>query len=254
MLYILKILACRFKTRAKIYTISLLTRMRGKRRIHVLHIGKTGGTVLKEALRGVLEGPQYRVFLHDHNVKLTDIPHADEVVIFLRDPLGRFVSGFNSRKREGRPRYRFPHTSEEKKAFTIFPTPNSLAEALSSSDPRERKAAVTAMRSIGHVRTFYRDWLISIEELLSRKNRIFIGRTEDLNTDFEILKAWIGINSKVHLPNDPVKAHKAPEGYDTYLSPLAQKNLQEWYADDYVFLEAAMQIRREILGKLGLST
>jgi len=235
-----------------IYSKSFFWHLLGKRCIHLLHIGKTGGTALKEALRDIQKGKRYRLFLHDHGVRLTDIPRFDDVIIFLRDPVSRFVSGFNSRKREGRPRYYFPHTPAEKEAFTKFPTPNALAEALSSNDPQEREDALKAMKSIGHVRTFYSDWLISIEELLKRKGHLFIGATETLEKDFEALKAWIGVDaSNVKLPSDPIKAHRAPEGSDTYLSPLAEKNLRQWYAEDYKFLEIAQHIRKQLFKELG---
>ena len=235
-----------------IYSKSFFWHLLGKRCIHLLHIGKTGGTAPKEALRDIQKGKRYRLFLHDHGVRLTDIPRFDDVIIFLRDPVSRFVSGFNSRKREGRPRYYFPHTPAEKEAFTKFPTPNALAEALSSNDPQEREDALKAMKSIGHVRTFYSDWLISIEELLKRKGHLFIGATETLEKDFEALKAWIGVDaSNVKLPSDPIKAHRAPEGSDTYLSPLAEKNLRQWYAEDYKFLEIAQHIRKQLFKELG---
>ena len=55
-------------------------------------------------------------------------------MFFVRDPISRFVSGFNSRLRKGLPKMYFPWAPGEKLAFSRFATPNQLALALSSSD------------------------------------------------------------------------------------------------------------------------
>ena len=72
-------------------------------------------------------------------------------MFFIRDPLSRFVSAFNSRLREGRPRYHYPWREEERIAFAVFRTPDQLGSALSSDDPAQREQAEQAMRSIGHL-------------------------------------------------------------------------------------------------------
>jgi len=96
-----------------------------ERPLHFLHIGKTGGTAVKHALKPVA-APGY-LMLHGHDVRLHDVAPDEQVFFFLRDPLSRFVSAFYSRQREGRPRYVVPWTPDEEAAFGRFRTANELA-------------------------------------------------------------------------------------------------------------------------------
>ena len=67
--------------------------------IHLFHIGKTAGTALKQALLDH-PSPTYSVLLHGHGVTLADVPAGEKFMFVIRDPLSRFVSGFNGRLRE----------------------------------------------------------------------------------------------------------------------------------------------------------
>jgi len=232
-------------------TISTYYRLCRKKNIHFLHIGKTGGTAIKEALKPFSRYRDLRIWLHGHEVKLSDIPKGDKVVIFIRDPISRFISGFYSRQRQGRPRYNFPWTPGEAQAFQIFKTPNELAKSLSSTDPFLRKAAIKAMNAIRHVNTFLKDWVISREYLLKRKKDIlFVGCQESLDEDFELLKRLLGLPSKIELPKDPVRAHKNPPNVDKKLDEEALRNLRKWYAYDYELYHDLLKIRSEILQKI----
>jgi hypothetical protein len=115
---------------------------RQKQRAHFLHPGKTGGTALKAALAPVALDGRYEIHLHRHNVLLSDISLGDRVFFSVRAPLDRFVSGFNSRRRQGRPRYDIPWSAAEERAFTTFTSPDALGRALSSNDPEELRALV----------------------------------------------------------------------------------------------------------------
>ena len=106
------------------------------RPVHFLHVGKTGGTAFKHAVRAAPPPlSRYVIHLHPHRVVLRDVPEGERFPFFLRDPVTRFVSGFHSRQREGRPRYRTRWSPEERKAFERFPTPDALA--LSADDGEE---------------------------------------------------------------------------------------------------------------------
>ena len=94
---------------------------------------------------------RFNIVLHPHRTTLPNIPEGERAFFFLRDPIARFVSAFNSRLREGRPRYHYPWRDEEKVAFSIFKTPNELATALSAADSFLRKQAEAAMHGIGQV-------------------------------------------------------------------------------------------------------
>ena len=80
----------------------------------------------------------------------------------LRDQVNRFVSGFNSRRRRGRPLNNAEWDRNEAVAFAAFPTANDLAEALSVAQDSRRAAAIAAMRGIYHVKSSYADWLVDV--------------------------------------------------------------------------------------------
>lgn len=222
-----------------------LAKLRGKHCVHFLHIGKTGGTAIKEALKRTSPGEPFVVFMHPHRVRLRDIPRGEGVFFVVRDPAKRFVSGFYSRKRQGRPRYFDPWSAGEKKAFSFFGTPNELAEALYSEDESLREKALFAMSAIRHVNSSYWDWFESPEYFLSRKDDIFfIGRQENLTQDFEILKLELSLPPQTTLPRESVRLHETPKEFDTRLSEKAMENLKQWYKRDYEFLALCQKLSR----------
>jgi hypothetical protein len=221
-------------------------RMRGKQKVHFLHIGKTGGSAIKYTLKEYPVSADYKMLLHSHRTKLRDIPRGQKVFFFLREPISRFVSGFYSRQRQGQPRIFNPWTPDEKKAFEYFRTPNDLAVAISSADVEEKDRAHTAMSCIGHIRNSYWDWFESEEFFRSRLSDIlFIGFQERLNDDFEILKSKLGLYENAKLPDNDIRAHRNPTDLDRTLSDEAIKNLKEWYKKDYEFIDLCEEVIRE---------
>ena len=211
---------------------------RQRQLVHLLHIGKTGGTALKAALDQHLVCRNHVVVPHGHSTRLRDVPETDLFMFCLRDPITRFVSGFYSRQRQGRPRYFSPWREEERVAFERFDTPNALASGLRAEDGTVREAAATAMRSIRHVRSPYTDWFESPAYLRSRsKNLFFVGRVESLEHDFARLRTKLGLPGTIELPVDPVAAHRSPSPLDRRLEPEAIAALEDWYARDYEFIE-----------------
>ncbi len=205
---------------------------------HLLHIGKTGGTAMKEALTPVKSAGRYELLLHNHGVRFNDVPHGERVFFVIRDPVDRFVSGFNSRLREGKPRYHLPWTPLEKVVFERYPSVDSLGCALSCEDPLERGRAATAMMSLQHVRDSYWDWFRNREYFERRlDDLLLIHWVPDLNATFPQLREALGLPDTVVLPSDDVRAHRSPDNVDRTLSPLARENLERWYARDYVFVE-----------------
>lgn len=210
--------------------------------VHFLHIRKTGGTAVAEALGPVAE--RYGLMLHPHATKLCDVPRHHRVVFFVRHPIPRFVSGFFSRLRRGLPRHHYEWNPGEAEAFRNFQNANDLAEALSASDQRRMQQAHEAMQSISHVKSTYRDWISGEQELDDRLSSIlWIGLQETLSADFEYLKQQLGLPADMSLPLDDVLAHRTPPGFDRQLSPLAERNLSRWYADDLRFYEYCVQLR-----------
>jgi hypothetical protein len=210
--------------------------LRGRGRVHFLHIGKTGGTAVKAALPAAVT-PRYRLLLHTHDATLGDVPPGDKLFFFVRDPLSRFVSGFYSRQRQGHPRYLSPWSEGERVAFSRFTTPNGLADALDSSDSRSARQAQHAMRSIQHVRDSYWQWFGNPTHLQQRMDDVlFIGSQERLEADFNELCMYLGFAENTRLPTDPVQAHRNPPDLDRGLSTQAKANLAIWYRRDYELL------------------
>lgn len=228
----------RWTIRKPIWAASIKTRMQGKRTVHMLHVGKTGGTALKYVLRRNRATPAYAVAPHQHKVRLGDVPPWDDFFVFLRDPIDRYVSGFNSRLREGRPRYVKPWTKAERWAFARFTTAEELALALSSDDAVRRREAERAMRSIRHVRTGFTNWVGDGRRLHRRRRRlVLVGRLETIDADFERLKTLLSLPPEVTLPQADKAAHRDPGAAPRNLSDQARANIAQWYRTDYRLLD-----------------
>ena len=237
-------------SRIKQFASRVIERLQHKQRVHFLHIGKTGGTAVRHALREHASTRRFIILLHPHEVKLRDVPVGDGVIFFARDPISRFVSAFYSRQRQGQPRYLSPWSPAEKDAFDYFKTPNQLAVALSSADAAERARAEKAMRDISVVKDSYWMWFDNEEYFASRAADIFfIGFQERLNEDFEAVKSQLGLPADMKLPADDVQAHRNPAHLDRKLDEHAVSNLNEWYKDDFKFIrlcEALIEHRRRV--------
>ena len=223
--------------------------------IHYLHIGKTGGSAFKYALtkdhfpRDLYLHKDFMLFLHSHFVHLPDIPKGEKVIFFLRNPISRFISGFNGRKREDRPRWNVPWTKEEKIAFENFDTPNELALALSSHDPQIKAKAEFAMNNIIHLKYPFVNWLKSKEYLLERlPDVLFFGFQEQMDQDYNVLKDILKIPDNIHLPTDNKWAHKNPAEFEKKLDAEAIKNLNTWYQDDIELYKFCKDIQAKLIG------
>ena len=89
--------------------------------VHFLHIGKTGGSAIKAALRDFRE--THDIALHPHWVPAETVPAHERFFFCVRDPVTRFVSAFNSRLRMGKPTGFVEWDADEEWAFARFPTP-----------------------------------------------------------------------------------------------------------------------------------
>ena len=206
---------------------------RSRRPLHLLHIGKTGGTAVRTAIGG-RKTRDYDVVVHGHDDTLPDVPAGDQVIFFVRDPVTRFVSAFYSRQRQGRPLTFHPWTEGEEKAFTTFSGPGDLARALASGDEPPRDA----MAAIRHVREPLSKWLVDEDYLRSRLEDVyFVGSQEQLDEDFVRLKEMLGLPARIRLPSDDVAAHRNPRGLDYALDDVAVQNVRSWYAGDYALLD-----------------
>jgi hypothetical protein len=206
--------------------------------VHFLHIRKTGGMALKAALAPLAAGRGLR--LAEHGTTLPKIPKGERVVFVVRDPVSRFVSGFNSRLRQGRPLFDRPWNEAEAQAFALFKTPDALAQALHADDP----AAKTAMRGIRHVNQPLSDWLVSDAYLRERlADIVWVGRTETLGDDLEEIKGRLDLPQALRLPQDDVSAHRTPDGMDVALSDTGRAAIARWHEADVRLLEFLESVR-----------
>jgi hypothetical protein len=215
----------------------------------VLHIGKTGGTALKHVLKEHADVARYELLFRGHEVKLADVPPGEQLMFLIRDPLTRFVSAFNGRLREDRPRYHYPWRDEERTAFAIFETPDQLAVALSSDDPTRRAQAEAAMHGIGHVNTPYTFWFSDEAAFRARlRDVFFIGLQDRLDDDFELLRRKLGLPDGVSMPRDETASHRTPARFDGRLSAVGRANLERWYAFDVAFVHLCREVAPALNG------
>jgi hypothetical protein len=218
--------------------------------IHFLHLGKTGGSAVWAALRPVVK--EKRIIQHGHRTVLADIPNGEAFFFFVRHPVARFVSAFNSRQRRGQPRYNIDWTRREAVAFARFATPDALAVALSAGDEPVRKAAERAMLGIRHIKSTYVGWFRDEAYLRSRlESAVFVGLQEHLSDDFEILKERLALPAHIALPQDPIAAHQTPSGFSTTLGAEGGRNIERWYAGDIELYRFFCDIRERMIARRG---
>jgi hypothetical protein len=224
-----------------------------KRRFAFLHIGKTGGSAIKEAINKNLElTGERKIAVFGHRAQLPEIVEnglKHDLCFTVREPVSRFISGFNSRIRGGRDGMH-GWKPREIPVFERFASPNELAEALSSEDQATRQAAKAAMKSISHLKRDLTHHFGSVELLESIRDRIvFIGHLPSLDDDFKMFRTIVGLSADVELPKDEVGAHKAPDTVTLVkkLSPLGEENVRKHYRKDYPIYEWCLKRREELV-------
>lgn len=215
-----------------------------REKLHFLHIGKTGGTALAHVFKEHTLTNKYEIVVYfHHHITLRDVPEGEKVLFFLRDPIARFVSGFYSRQRRGRPLNNYEWDAKERVAFETFTTVNQLGAALADKSSDTHARAEQALKDIYHVRSSYYDWFESDEYFLSRlPDILFIGFQESLDRDFATLKQLLAFPENAQLPTDDIQAHRNPAGLDKTLRPEASAALEAWYARDYHFYNLCKRI------------
>lgn len=218
----------------------------------LLHIGKTGGTAANAVIKANNKlGVGETVNCYKHKVGLRDVHDAnmcERLMFFIREPVARYISAFNSRLRMGYPRHHGEWSPREEVAFEHFKTPNQLAEALSSDDDERRELALGSMLGIRHLRRAYEHYLDSVDLLEKEKDRIyFIAATETFSADFDMMRAFLGVSPEIELPTDDYGAHRTPDGFEKTVSELGRKNVQEYYKIDYEIYNWCVKRREELV-------
>ncbi len=227
--------------------------MNPKKIINLLHIPKTGGSCRYNSMKWMngdhniactqtLDGDLLVRSHHSRTLKIVD--ESDYFVLFVRSPLKKFVSGFISRLREGRPLFNTPHTDAEKITYGLYQDPESLAIDLYHKHDQIKEIARKCIQSVIHLRMSFKSYLGSVENLDQLRQRIlFVGRTENMKEDFDQLQSVINL-PVVTLTTDPVLAHTTPPEYKNKekLSSQARHNILKYYAEDYILIAKLMQL------------
>lgn len=207
-----------------------------QRSFALIHVGKTGGTSLRLLIKDLRsDGFKFPLTKMRHketvNQALDENPGLQLGFIY-RDPTSRFVSGFNSRLRNGRPTHNSLWTPAEAAAFSWFADANSLAEALYAEDPRLQSAAHFAMGSIRHLARGYAFYFQSPTYFQSLQEQIYcLCELSDLNTRAAEFFAPFGVPKEAVLSRVR-QSHRAPSTPPP-LSPLALENLRRFWDVEY---------------------
>ena len=201
----------------------------------LLHIGKTGGTSLGTLIRKMrAQNKDLRISKVGHRFTLQAIAQKRQnakIGFVVREPASRFVSGFNSGLRSGRPAHEHEWKTNEAIVYAFFPTANDLAEALCSKDERLKSAAQFSMKSIGHFRRGYEFHLGSVDVLESLKDRIYcVCDLNDLNDRLYEFFAPLGLD-EAKVRSNFERRHQGTDAPP--LSDLALKNLRTVWATEF---------------------
>jgi hypothetical protein len=157
-----------------------------------------------------------------------------EYFFSIRSPATRFISGFYSRKRKGRPRYNREWSEHERRGFTIFQHANELAEAL-FEDGSIGLQAFSAIKSIEHCAYNQCDFFNTMGFIFDVRPPTAIIRQELFNEDIKWFCSVLGLDLSISISDDPIVAHANEYAGCPPLSEKALKNLRAWYRQDFEF-------------------
>lgn len=214
--------------------------------IAFLHIGKNAGTQVMY-VAGQLVNQNIHIRKFGHKMKLSEVPNGMPYFFSIRNPGRRFVSGFYSRKRKGRPRLYNEWSPQEKIAFETFSHANELAEAL-FDDNRHGELARTAVLSIQHTSRAQTTWFQG-NGFLEQRPPLTIIRQENFTYDMQRLLQILGAEGNIsdYMTNDIVARHENDYRGLPPLSNKALENLKSWYVSYYFFYETCARWKYENL-------
>jgi len=211
------------------------------KKFDLIHVGKCGGSSAAKEISA--RGYQFN---HIHLSKPTY--SAERLyIIMARDPLSRFISAYNWRKRlynqnaikiPDEPAAKLRHETE-RSIFSIFPTVNVFAESLYNRPGMDISPSLTLMHMIGHATQGFGWYLSDLLEIIRPNQLLGVICQENFNIDMENLfgiKPWRQIN-----------ANKLND-LEIRLSDLAKANLKKVLNDEYRTLEK-LRLIYEMSGK-----
>ena len=208
--------------------------------INFLHIQKTGGRSLTHYIKNRRLPVNCYHYISNVNKELTNL------FFIIRDPITRFQSGFNhmffifyNLKHHWSNDY--GERSKYDYYFQYFPTPNILAESLTSNNIKLKKLAKEAFEYINCINNGYDKWF----EKIKLQDIKFVLRFENLQQDLNnIFCKNLNIQCFNLYNYDTVgkKEWNKNNKQMKYLSEKAIMNLKKQYIRDYYFIEQLVSI------------
>ena len=216
--------------------------------ICLLHPGKTGGTYLKSVIRHNKANWTRPIKLLSHRASVSstaqDFGQDRKLAFTYRDPIDRFVSAFQSRRRQGRPTYNRMWSPAEATSFLYFNTANEMAEALDSPDERLKSAAYFAFNSIMHIRTNYAFHFEALKTLADEvPNIVACIDVARFDSDLPRFLFQLGVSDYEIPENADIHANPDPS------EPLSQRalhNLRTFWAMEFEFFSAFKEIEKSL--------
>jgi len=192
----------RWKTLARAYSHKPKNKF-GDPRYVFMHVGKTGGTSVNTFFQNCHKAGLRVPIVLNHNwsfqMARLRYPQA-KIIVVLRDPLERIISGFNFRLREGRPKGH-PWTDKEAIAYGHFGNAEIFMDALCSDDPRHISALGFCFRNINHLRRGYKFHFGDLDkERFSSTQKIRPIKIENIEQSLKILISELNFIQPKSLP------------------------------------------------------
>ena len=163
-----------------------------------LHIPKTGGSAFSNFSREMVMAGYIMPVKFGHVWTLSSIAKSfpdTKISFMIRDPLERTVSAFNSRLRQGRPRFNRSWSQDEAIAFSLFSDVNAFLGALISKEEHDISAVHFTFRSVRHLDFNYRRYFENAKNIEQHRSSLhLVGEVENS------LRFWERISGQMDIP------------------------------------------------------
>ena len=222
----------------------------------LIHIGKTGGSTLLHILR------KKKINIKQYHCSNITYKMNEKYIIWIRNPITRFVSAFNMSKslvnfncnipmdkinlnnclcperiiKKITNKKKYAYSPKYDRLINFFGNANNLAIGLTSSNSNIKKKA-RALMNMGDGHIFKGiGWYLNNGKFVKERNNdiLFVGKTETMSEDITNLSLLYNTDLNTNII---VRKNNVSSKESKYLSPLAIENIIEFYKDtDYAAL------------------